>query len=73
MANTWLIKIDDNGEIIWEKIFGKNIKDDGFAVAPTLDNGFVITGRSNSFGDSDVNLFDLWILKTDPSGYSKFE
>ena len=72
-SNTWLIKIDDNGEIIWEKIFGKNIKDDGFAVAPTLDNGFVITGRSNSFGDSDVNLFDLWILKTDPSGYSKFE
>ena len=72
-SNTWLIKVDDNGEVIWEKIFGKNAKDDGFAVAPTLDNGFVITGRSNSSVNSDINLFDLWILKTDPNGYSKFE
>ena len=36
-SNTWLIKVDDNGEVIWEKIFGKNAKDDGFAVAPNAE------------------------------------
>ena len=29
--------------------------------------------QSSEIDKNDVNLFDLWILKTDPSGYSKFE
>ena len=71
-SNAWMIKIDDNGEIVWEKIFGKHGKDDGFSAIPTLDGGFIITGRSNSSENSDGNLFDLWLLKTDPEGYSRF-
>ena len=71
-SNTWMIKIDDEGEIIWERIFGKLGKDDGFSTIPTFDGGFIFTGRSNSLVDDDENLFDLWLLKTDPSGYSKF-
>ena len=72
-SNAWLIKINDNGEIIWEKTFGKYGNDDGFSVAPTLDNGFIITGRSNSLESNNESLFDLWVLKTDPNGYSKFD
>ena len=72
-SNAWLIKINDNGEIIWEKTFGKYGNDDGFSVALTLDNGFIITGRSNSLESDNESLFDLWILKTDPNGYSKFD
>ena len=71
-SNTWMVKIDDEGEIIWEKIFGKRGKDDGFSVIPTFDGGFIFTGRSNSSVNDDESLFDLWLLKTDPSGYSKF-
>ena len=71
-SNTWMIKIDDEGEIIWEKIFGKRGKDDGFSAIPTFDGGFIFTGRSNSSVNDNENLFDLWLLKTDPSGYSKF-
>ena len=68
-----LIKINDNGEIIWEKTFGKYGEDAGFCVIPTLDSGFIITGKSNSLENNNENLFDLWILKTDPNGYSKFD
>ena len=72
-SNALLIKINDNGEIIWEKTFGKYGEDAGFSVAPTLDSGFIITGKSNSLENNNENLFDLWILKTDPNGYSKFD
>ena len=72
-SNAWLIKINDNGEIIWEKTFGKYGEDAGFSVIPTLDSGFIITGKSNSLENNNENLFDLWILKTDPNGYSKFD
>ena len=72
-SNAWLIKINDNGEIIWEKTFGKYGEDAGFSVAPTFDSGFIITGKSNSLENNTENLFDLWILKTDPNGYSKFD
>ena len=68
-----LIKINDNGEIIWEKTFGKYGEDAGFSVTPTLDSGFIIAGRSSSLENNNENLFDLWILKTDPNGYSKFD
>ena len=71
-SNTWMIKIDDEGEIIWEKIFGKHGKDDGFSAIPTFDGGFIFTGRSNSSGNDNEHFFDLWLLKTDPNGYSKF-
>ena len=72
-SNAWLIKINDNGEIIWEKTFGKYGEDAGFSVIPTLDSGFIITGKSNSLENNNENLFDLWILKTDSNGYSKFD
>jgi len=73
-SNAWLIKVDDNGTVIWEKIFGKEGKDDGFAVIPTLDNGFVMAGRTNSYVDNNnEDLFDLWILKIDSEGYSKLD
>ena len=71
-SNTWMIKIDDEGEIIWEKIFGNRGKNDGFSAIPAFDGGFIFTGRSNSLVNDDEILFDLWLLKTDPSGYSKF-
>ena len=53
--------------------FGKYGEDAGFSVIPTLDSGFIITGKSNSLENNNENLFDLWILKTDPNGYSKFD
>ena len=68
-----MLKINDNGEIIWERTFGKYGEDAGFSVIPTLDSGFIITGKSNSLENNNENLFNLWILKTDPNGYSKFD
>lgn len=40
-------------------------KYDTFEVQQTLDNGFIIAGRSNSFGLDD---YDAWLVKTDSLG-----
>ena len=55
-SNALLLKINDNGEIIWEKTFGKYGEDAGFSVIPTLDSGFIITGKSNSLENNNENL-----------------
>ena len=72
-SHAWLIKINDNGEILWEKLFGKDGIDKSFSAIPTLDNGFAITGKTNSYENNHEEFFDLWILKTDSEGFSKLD
>ena len=70
--NAWMFKINDNGEIIWDRTFGKTTNHEfGFSSIQTLDNGFVLVGSTNNFGNGDANSSDLWIIKTNPNGYTK--
>jgi len=58
LGNTWLIKIDNSGNIIWEKTYGEGY----FAfIQQALDNGYAIAGVTYS-------LDSAWILKIDNSG-----
>jgi hypothetical protein len=70
-ADLWMIKINPNGELIWEKSYGGSDFDVARSVLLTSDNGFLISGstRSNN-GDVTENKGgnDAWILKTDPNG-----
>jgi hypothetical protein len=70
-SDVWLIKIDDNGNLLWEKTFGGTEFDDANGLAVTKEGGFVIAGNSKSIdGDATENQGenDLWIIKTDEQG-----
>jgi len=70
-SDVWLIKIDDNGNLLWEKTFGGTEFDDANSLAVTKEGGFVIAGNSKSIdGDATENQGenDLWIIKTDEQG-----
>ncbi|MGB5271438.1 MAG: hypothetical protein WBN52_13125, partial [Eudoraea sp.] len=70
-SDIWLIKIDDNGKLLWEKTFGGSQFDAAQGVSTTYDGGFIITGNSKSIdGDAKENAGenDIWIIKTDPEG-----
>ncbi|WP_036381172.1 hypothetical protein [Muricauda sp. MAR_2010_75] len=70
-SDVWLIKIDDNGNLLWEKTYGGTEFDDAKGLDLTLDGGFVIAGNSKSTdGDSTENQGenDLWFIKTDNEG-----
>ena len=67
----WVLKISEDGNLIWEKSFGGNNFDVGRSINKTLDNGFIISGSSRSAnGDVYVNQGqnDAWILKIDTNG-----
>jgi len=63
----WLIKTNGNGDILWTKTYGGSNVDEGIDVKQTTDNGFIITGRTSSFGAGNS---DVWLIKTNSNGDS---
>jgi len=61
----YLIKIDANGDTVWSKTYGGANSDGGCCVQKTSDGGYIIVGRTLSFGAGYV---DVWLLKTDSLG-----
>jgi hypothetical protein len=65
--DVWILKLDGNGVIQWQKTFGGSQKDTTSAepIQQTTDGGYVVTGRTKSFGAGDG---DFWVLKLDENG-----
>jgi hypothetical protein len=61
----WLIKVNSNGNMLWNKTYGGVADDFGASVIQTNDGGYALTGWTNSFGAGGE---DLWLVKTDSSG-----
>jgi len=64
----WLIKIDKNGLVEWEKTFGGINSDLGLSVDLAVDGGYILTGSTSTLGNGDENSSDLWLIKTDSEG-----
>lgn len=62
----WVVKLDKNGQLLWQKSFGGSDNDTGEGLTRTEDGNFVFIGSSRSaYGDITGNKgsYDLWILK----------
>ncbi|NOR44780.1 MAG: T9SS type A sorting domain-containing protein [Candidatus Delongbacteria bacterium] len=60
-----LVKISNDGDLIWKKNYGGNGYDLGLAVQETLDGGYIFAGITDSYGSGS---YDAWLLKTDSNG-----
>ena len=63
--DAYLIKTNSTGVLEWSKTYGMSGEDRVQAAKQTSDGGYILCGRSNSFGAGD---FDATLHKTDASG-----
>ena len=49
----------------WTKTFGGSGYDNAFSCQQTIDGGYIILGRTESYGNGDS---DAWLIKTDSQG-----
>lgn len=60
----WVVKFNQNGEIMWQKTYGGTHPEHGGSVIETKEGEYVLSGDSVSFR----NNYDLWVLKLRSDG-----
>lgn len=73
LDDIWVLKLDVNGAIQWEKTIGGTGIEVPEGIIQTSDGGYLIGSRSNSniSGDkteNNIGGWDYWVLKLDASG-----
>jgi hypothetical protein len=67
----WLLKLNDTGGIIWQKLFIGTELNGGRSILNTSDGGYLLCGWSTS-DDYDFNAnhgsYDSWLFKLDSNG-----
>ena len=67
-GDVYLIKIDKNGNKIWQKTYGGSDLDEADAITPTEDGGYIVAGWTYSFGNGKK---DVYLIKLDKNGNIK--
>jgi hypothetical protein len=57
----YVVKVDEDGEMEWEKTYGGDKKDTGKSIEPTKDGGYIITSSSRSFGFVNPRVYIIKI------------
>ncbi len=72
----WVLKLDDQGNLEWQKTYGGTEDDKAFAIHQTIDGGYIVGGHSNS-NNGDVNgnngYQDYWVVKLNHIGEITWE
>ncbi len=70
-GDAWVVKLDRNGNVAWQKTFGGSGIDFIESIIQTNDGGYIFSAYSNS-NDGDVLAnrggFDFWIVKLNDIG-----
>lgn len=62
----WLLRVDEDGEVLWDKHYGNQYRDEGYCIRQTLDGGFIMTGFM--FPESGDERTQIWVVRTDSEG-----
>ncbi len=63
--DVYLLRLDETGDTLWTRTYGGKDYDYGYALAVTPDGGFIIAGRTSSFGKGARAAY---FIRTDAAG-----
>lgn len=67
----WAVRLNDTGDLLWEKSLGGSQIEIAYAATTTPDGGYIIAGDTRS-SDGDVTNFrgsaDVWLVKINDQG-----
>ncbi len=58
--DAWILRLDETGELLWEKTFGGTEHDEAHSIIALSDGGFAVAGYTLSIG---AGRSDAWILR----------
>ena len=74
--DVWIVKIDEVGNIEWQKCFGGSSDEYAECIQQSIDGGYIITGTTNS-NNGDVSGYhgstDIWVVKLDNTGIVEWQ
>ncbi|GJQ59136.1 MAG: hypothetical protein D8M57_07175 [Candidatus Scalindua sp. AMX11] len=68
--DAWVLKLDKNGSVAWQRTYGGPHDDKARSIAQTTDGGYIVTGALQS---SSVGSWDMWAFKLDSRGILVWE
>lgn len=73
LGDYWIVKLDKEGNQLWQQTLGGDKDDNLFTLSQTKDGGFILGGNSNSGATNsksktNKNGTDFWVLKLDKIG-----
>jgi hypothetical protein len=69
-ADAWVIKLNNKGNMVWNKTFGGYDDDIARSIIQTEDGDYVIVGETQSKGAGE---WDAWIIKLDEQGNMEWD
>ena len=64
-TDLWILKLDQDGNVSWEKSYGASITNIVRSIQQTADEGYIVAGRTQLSPEYNG---DAWVLKLDPLG-----
>ena len=71
--DVWLLKVDKDGSLLWQRAYGGNSTDELSAIVPSQSGGFILGVYSRSTiseqkSEPPRGSGDYWVLEIDPNG-----
>ncbi len=76
-AQTYIVKINNSGDILWKRQYGGLGHDYGYDMIAAPDGGYIISGRTESFAEDTASIYLVKVncmgLLTEPEAQFSYE